>query len=1735
MKMKSMILIAAIILMVIFCVGMLARNTVSATPSAKDKDGHVLTKSWKEYESAEASDRPATQEKLLKGIIDEATARRLPWDFYDASQRLVDVASSRNWKLRDSLNQEFNTRVKQFDMPVVTYFYKINYEGMEPDEALSFAKREEKRLASSSDEQFWTRDWALESQIFHPVLISNISNDYEYVLWSMLVRSSGHAKVYDELISYLGGNYPKAAFAEFFKINSRDGWEAFAKKYDTRAVALMARQALLANRFYEMSPDKNTSDDYKALRKECEEFIKARKSFSGEEKAIAECCTEIDGVIKSLDAKGLSASVTDGRMSVVFTNVDKAVVSIAAESKKPVFRQEVANARNSYFVPDTVELSLPAFDDGEYEITVKSGDVESVCRYSRFSISFAERRDKSSNRIFAADQKTGRPLDKVDLLVVRDGNEISRTSNFALNGFTELPSAVASALDTKQRSYLRLEYRDQSGIIHRSQERALSRPWTETKDHEMQSAVILLDRAAFNPGETVFFKAIPYQGNLYRQLRTLGAGEQVRAVLYDPSDKVVDETTLVTNEFGSVAGSFELKRSEKNGTYKLSVMCGGRTLRTERLTVDDFVLPSYSIEIEKNDDIYLPGDTLHLRGRVRSYSGHNLSSASVVAAISNWGEKLATKPVELAKDGSFDLEYVSDKERDYALYNFEVKVTDGTGEVIQASKSLAVRNVLEMSLNVTDAEEGSFECPVNTYVSGGNYVVSSDTALVRVSIGRRPGLVISYAVSKDGKVIATGTAEPSSVAEIPLSGPSGKYDVTFTASATRTDGKVVEKMSGVRILKLRSADTMLDADVVSAFRKVEGDDISFQFAASSGPIWAVVELFDPERRLLVSETLHLEGGRGEAGSLVTVSYPFKESFGEAVTLNVLYFRNGTYKHYKTIFDRYEPAMVLPLAVSRFEDKTLPGREYTVGIKTQPGVECAATVFDKSTDSFMENVWRPLRLIHMGPLAVSYGICLGRDKSDFVRPLYGKTRAAMPMAKSAGSANVVFSAQASVNGAVESAVMADAVDDAVMAEEEAIPFQLASDAGAGNGQDQVAVRENFAATVAFEPFLRSDADGNINLKFTNSDKLSTYYVQLFAHDKQLNNSVLRREMVVSLPVKLAVQEPRYLYAGDKYVLKGTLSSTADQDISGKVILTVYDGSDWRNDPVLQTNASEIAVPAGGSVPFECPVEIGNAGTIGLKIAFVADSDFSDAVFVSVPVYEAAQTLVEAHSAVLLDGMDRDSIIRDLRSRFVNVPSENASVEEITILDMVKAAIPELVTTQSKDVLSLSAALYSGLLSRSLNSAVAVDVPGLEKKILDCQNADGGFGWFEGMHSSPILTAVVLQRLASLRDKGLADQVKVLSATSSPAVRYLDGSYFHDNRKPYWCGSISLEQYLHTRSMWKDVPFDGAGKSSKVMREFRKEATAYLLPKKARGLNGAILAKARRTVTLSNLSDGAGDLLRSWGISLWGRSRLDSSYAADIASLLEYSVKHPHGGCYYPNAVMPWRGLLESELYAHSLLCNLMTGASSSVILDEGARNDCAAVAEGVRLWMMLQKETQQWQSDPAFIDAIASVLDGTEATLNTRVIALKATFRKPFEAILSAGNGFTVNCEYLRDGKVLAAGDTLNVGDKIVARYSIWNEENRSFVRLYAPRPACMRPVEQLSGRYGAWAYQGYRNVLTERTEYWYDVYPEEKTTVTEELFVTQKGVFQCPVPSIESLYAPHYRANASAIPPFATK
>ena len=1707
------------------------------TACAKDDRGHTLTKLWAEYDKAVDADRPKDQADILERIKKEALAQHLAWDYYDACWKYVDARTSSNWKLRDELRREANNEIEQNGEPVAVFFNRRIQYGSE--NLLTYVNEKKEQLLQSHNPEFYGNDGDVTGFIFSPALLPKIANDYEYALWSLFHKGRNETVV-QTVREYFAGRYPFDAYIEFYLIQQGNRktdevpslMEAYTTAHAGQAVSMLSRDYLLRRRQNKLGPNDGKSEEYRQLALDCQTFIADRKKFSGDELAIAKCATQADDILETLTSQEISLNVEKGVATMLTRNLESVKVRVL-DGKREVWSTTVDNPKKSFYAKDTLTLKLPDLDDKTYTLKCAGGKAETESEYRKYTLSIATKRDLTGYGVYVADYITGEPVKSCDLFLYNeDGKQVDQITGLQLDGFTYLPESFTRRLDDDHWGFTLQAIAQLDGRRRATPRHGLyyeAREVVSDRNPGTQHGMIITDRSAFNPDETVHYKVLLYEGTY--EYATRPAGVKLHVTLTDPTGKTVGEEDLTTNEFGTAAGAFVLKKGERGGMYRISVSEGKRTVCSTQVRADEFVLPTFELTWKPDNRFYLPQDNVLVEGNVRSYSGHNLGTATATYTVEEQGSVLAEGDLKLAASGDFSIRFKA-PDVDYFSRSvvITVRVTDATGETLEFRKSVSVSNRPPVQISVRNRVSGRFES-VGYY--GGGSIIGENTAQVCFQIGygsvlTHPKLKIEYTVKRDGKTVLSGTAPNGEVLPLDLSGlPSGLYQIRAVATATSDAGKSFENEATHEIVKAADSDKALDMDVRCFFKEIADENgIALQVGATTGPAWVVVELYGDGNRLLEKRIVPLRGERGKDGSLQVIRFDRKPDYPENLTLMVFWFRDE--RSYTYSVSSYKPkrAVALPLSFTRFLDTTAPHHDYSFTIHTAEGTEVAATIFDKSTETIQRNVWTTVSPDLRRLPSVDYRRTVGEDESHAFDHV---------MAYGAGRGRVLAkSAAAPMDGmmmdeeAMPMAMNAMVEDSAVM--EEAVEQE----------EQEVSVRENFANTIAWEPFLRSDKDGVVTFNFTTADKLSTYYVQLFAHDKAFHNATLRQEMVVTLPVKVAVVQPQYLYEGDRYVARVTVSNSKGMPIAGRVAVKFLNGKDYKTAPTVAEKSSHVSVPAYGTADFSCEISAPKLQDLGMLVSFTADNaDYgSDAVFVAMPVSPAVQTIVEAHSALLLAGMDRDALLAELRSQFVNVSGADAALREISILGMLQEAIPEKVIPSSENLLDQSEALFANFLIDRLpgskgSAATPEQRADMVKKILACRNSDGGFGWFDGMTSSPVLTATLLERLADMGDACPQEFAAVLPA----AVKYLDQSFLGDRKRPFWCGGLSLEQYLHVRALYPQVDFAPKGAGLKTMREFRKETKEYLVPGAKRGLNGRVFAKARRMKTLRALltRDGGASLARAWGISFFAKARLAKSLDKDIASLLQYAEPHRSGGTYYPNAVMPWRGLLESELYAHALICDLLT--------------DCGhnEVAEGIRLWIMVQKETQQWEDDPAYIQAIGSVLRGTEETLQTKVLALSAETVLPFAQIKAAGNGFTVSRSFTRDGKALQDGDVLHVGDKIEATYKIWNEENRSFVRLTAPRPAAFRPVDQLSGRYGWWlrpisitgwvsfSPQGYRSVLADRTEYWFDSYPEEHTTITEEYFVTQEGTFQSPVPVIESLYAPHYRANDDGHEPFVVK
>ena len=1788
----------------------------AAAPAAlcanPDSEGHILVREWKDYSAARSADRPVEEEAVLDRIIVKALDRSLAWDFCDAAVRWYSAVTRRNWKQRDSAMTRISEDVGRFGNPLVTYRMSVSgLTGQKID--MSWFDTEFMGKAGALKKEcnsvFYGNDpWLNGSERYFPFIASFISNDYEYMLWS-LSRCPGYgvnvptdnvAETAETLLdTYLQDSYPGGAVIEYLNMLESCGGscgfiarqdegdrfidrnllekrkaalDGFSAKYDGKAAGLLARAQIIMDRKAELDAGLSgvkgapepAQADYRSLREECISFEKLRKSFSGDEKKIASGIDNVEILLKELDSRSIRIEASDHTVKAYLRNVRKADLQVRKESAdgETIFSSEVSSSEDRYYIMDTVECRIPDIPDGDYCIICASGDVRTVRSYGLRSLSLAGRDSEDGYGIYAAMSAGGEPVASADVRILSRGRTVKTVEDFTFSGFTSIEDILDSvAVENGGALAVQCSVTDSAGVYRMSPELYVHNDTFASygTPAEVMEARVFLDRSAFTPGDTVHFKSVLYSrkddGRGTYGFHTAAEGYGVRAVLSDSEGGSAGELDLHANSFGSVSGSFAIPDNVRGGTFSLGIRSGDRTLGSVSFTVDEFVLPSYELSFDPDDALHFTGDTVSVKGRVESYSGHPLSSAMAEYEISSYVYKavsLGKGRLFLGADGRFDIRFVPAIPGQDSLRSFtcrvNVRITGLTGETFEWGRSININPDVSLDITLENPAEGDISAPgyaesalTGSRSASGTWLMSGDTASVYVKAGPVWGdpaeidTDVSYTVAKisyDGRedAVLEGRVRSGSSAVLDFSGqPSGMYLIRCSATFRGRNSEETPLENSALLYRSSQTDAVIEKGVGWFFRKLDDGSVSALAGAGDGRQWYVIEIFDSYGHLLKSDIAGLEGMAGEEGSVTRLEYGYSPDWTNEVTMNIFGFKNGGSRSQTFRFRRPVPVRTrdLPLEFTRFVDRSLPGTTARFTLRTMPDVECLVSVFDKSTERIRKNVWTSLYRPYFN---ARYVYIYSESGYDGGFHNYFMDNAA----------DLTYGIM--MKGRAEAVAKSEASGDVPAA----LPEQGVYDDGS------VPVRDRFDETLAFIPYLRPDEEGRAGFSVDVTDKLSTYYVSVYAHGRDMEDAVLRQEMEVSLPVEVSVSEPLFLYSGDTYVLRASVSNSSGADVVGTLSLYAYLSSDYDGTAPFIVKSVPLTVGSGAAACGDFKVDVPETDTLGLRIVFnagIEDNRVSDAVFVPVPVYGTEQVLTEAHSSVLSPDMDRDSLRQALTDSFTGTSGYGAEYRETSLMDMLMESVPGKTVPASDNVLDLTEAMYMRLLSEYILTGTVEDgglsdtdsaAGELEKRILACRNPDGGFGWFEGFRSSPVVTAVVLERFSDLRDRGLYSP----SSDIAESVRYLDSLQFRTDI-PSMYGPLSLDRYLYVRSRFPDVIFSPSGEKYPTkaarsrMKDFSEDVRDYLLPRKARGLDGNILAKARRVFILEALSaPESRELALAAGLKKRDFKRLLPSAVSDILSLKQYAVKHPSGGIYFPNAVMPFKGLLESEVYAHSVLCDLMSDREPGI-------------ADGIRLWLMVQKETQHWEADPAYLNAVCSVLDGSESVKKTRIAVMTKKYAIPFSDIQAAGNGMTVERVWYRIGgpsagtevrRPLACGDSLEVGERIQAEYRIWSGENRSFVRLVSPYYAAVRPVSQLSGRTGGWFRPvsfagnsalniipcGYREVKSDRTVYYFDVCPEENTVFTEEFHVTQSGTFTAPAVTVECMYSPHYRANGAA-------
>ncbi len=774
-------------------------------------------------------------------------------------------------------------------------------------------------------------------------------------------------------------------------------------------------------------------------------------------------------------------------------------------------------------------------------------------------------------------------------------------------------------------------------------------------------------------------------------------------------------------------------------------------------------------------------------------------------------------------------------------------------------------------------------------------------------------------------------------------------------------------------------------------------------------------------------------------------------------------------------------------------------------------------------------------------------------------------------------------------------------------------------------DGVTARKNLDETAFFFPQLVADSNGVIRLTFTMPEALTRWRFLGFAHDRSARSGYLESSTVTAKDLMVQPNPPRFLREGDTVEFSVKVSNQSAKPQKGTVRLTFQEA--------INSGTAEAAADAklGNAHPeqtFELPAKASRSFSWRIQVpdgcgfltyrAVAASDTVSDGEEGAVPVL-SRRILVRESLPLPVRGPATNQFEF---THLLNSGKSGTLQHQNLVVQMVSnpawyavLALPYLIEFPYECSEQVFNRFYANSLARSIansdpkirkvfdqwRNTPALDSP-LEKnedlksialeetpwvrqaqsesqarrnvgilfednrlnyerqrtmeKLASMQLNDGRWPWFPGGPGDEYITLYIVTGFGRLRHL----QVDV---DISPAVRALfslDGwmqeRYEDIQRRPNpekYVPSPTDALFLYGRSFFlKDRPVDR--RHDQALQFFLGQCRKRWLDTNNRQTQGHIALALHR---FSNNDD--------------------DTPKAIMASLKERSVTDEELGRFWRDTELSWwwyRAPIETQA--------LMIEAFDEISHDAGAVEDC-------RVWLLKQKQTQDWKTTKATADAVyALLLRGrdilsSDALVRVRVDGLDLTPKS--SAGVEAGTGLyehrfapgeikpelgritvektdtgvawgSVHWAYLEDmakvepyaGTPLKLRKTcyrkvnkstgpviepvtgpLQVGDELVTRIELRTDRDMEYIHLKDQRGSGVEPVEVLS----TYRYQdglGYYASTRDTASHFFIGYLPKGVYVFEYSSRVQlRGDYQTGMASIECMYAPEFNSHSESL------
>lgn len=1316
----------------------------------------------------------------------------------------------------------------------------------------------------------------------------------------------------------------------------------------------------------------------------------------------------------------------------------------------------------------------------------------------------------------------------------------------------------------------------------------------ERKDDKIKHQ-LFTDRSIYRPGQTVHASAISYIVKKGLDASVPGKSMELNFILRDANGKQVAEQKATTDEYGTASVDFELPKEGQTGLYFISV----NGTATKYVRVEEYKRPTFEITFPKVNEKYNWGDTVVVKATAKTYAGIPVQGAKVEYQVTRrnqlwwWGAGSAGQLVKTdscvtREDGTFDVEIpleaslsgkdevdMSEFMRIARFFNFEVSaiVTDISGESHEGVMSLPLGTkptILTVNLPKR-IETDSLKTVTFAYRNASGMPISSR---------------LKYRIDK-GEWKDAEANVPVSIKE-------------YASSASSASSSLVWK-SGVHQLEaICGQDTLQQKFTLFSMKDTHPVEPTTEwyyqtaktFPRDGKPVYIQVGSSENGAHIvysIIAGNKLLEKGAWELGdSIVTLPFTYKEEYASGIVLNYSFVKQGKCYTRMMSIARPLPEKKLNIAWKTFRNRLTPGQkeEWTLKITTPDGkpakAQLMSVLYDKSLDQIAPHSWKMslgfsqwlpscywtsnlwyymMDLLGVYPTKYFDQKQLDVDKFDgkfFSYYAYMQAVELSKLERSSGGtvesvriqkdevvreeAKGIWIRSSKMTRVGAAAPSANKVFDVV---EEMPQFAGGSGSDARQFLDKVQVRENMNETAFFYPALESDNNGNVAIRFTLPESVTTWKFMGLAHDKEMRNGLLVDEAVAQKTVMVQPNMPRFLREGDKSTIVVKLFNTSDKKVSGNTRMQILDPE---TNKVVWQKTQNYSIDAEGSATISFDVQGLKEGVYINKVV-AAGNGYSDGEQHYLPVLSNRELVVNTLPITLHQKGEQSF---DLSKLFLNKEGKQAKGTEeakVTIEYtnnpswlMVKA-LPAISNPDEENAISLMSAIYANTITNHVQKHLSLEnltqesirLQNQVEKLKKLQNPDGSFSWWKGMKGSRYMTTSVAEMMVRLNDiagvqkstaRMLTSAIDYLSWQTAQEVREMKKQ---EEKKQKVNPSEQALHYLYILSV------DG-----RKMKQNLEQDKAYLLDKMSKMTGDfSIYGKARAAVVLAR------------------NSQQNAAYREKageyLQSVNEYAVYREEMGRYYDTrkALYSWRNY------------KIPTQVSVIEAMQMLKPNDKQTIEE-LQRWLLMSKRTQVWDTPVNTVDAVYAFMKGNESNwsrkaenavlkLDGKLLpmpqdsttlgyvkaerpgkasklsidkksdytswgAVYAEFKQPISEIGSMESGIKVR-RVIVPAESESKGNA-QVGEKVKVTLIITADRDYDFVQITDKRAACLEPVNQLSGY--QWSIGCYVSPRDHATNFYFDRLSKGKHIVEMEYYVDRKGDYQSGTCIAECTYSPEF-------------